>query len=65
MPDKDLKGSSREKLFGYNLQQYFDTRYVLADGDYRIIKALVIGVAGLILTAVILAALAWLLHAPK
>lgn len=62
--DKDFKESSRERLFGFILQERFDDRYVPQDGDYKIIKALVIGVAGLILTAVIVGALAWLIHAP-
>lgn len=61
--DEGFKESAREKLYGFILQDRFDDRYVVQDGDYKIIKALVIGVSGLILTAVIVAILALVVHA--
>lgn len=65
MAEKETKKSAHERLFKFVLQQEFDERYVLKEGDYRLIRALVVGVAGLILTGVIVAALAWVIHAPK
>ncbi len=55
----------KNELQAFKLQDLFDKRYVLQEGDYKLIKALVIGLAGLILSGVVTAALAWLLHAPK
>jgi hypothetical protein len=63
--EREFKPTLRERLFGLLLQEKFDERYVTQDGDYWIVKALVISCAGLMLTAVILGALAWILHAPK
>lgn len=52
------------ELFTYKLQTLFDGRYVMKEGEWKIVKALVIGVAGLILTSVVIAALAWLIQKP-
>lgn len=53
MSEKETKKSAHERLFKFILQQEFDTRYVLQDGDWKYIKTLVIGFAGLLLTGVI------------
>lgn len=52
------------ELFQFKLQELFDGRYVMKEGEWKIVKALVIGVAGLILTSVVIAALAWLIQKP-
>ncbi len=52
------------ELFTFKLQQLFDGRYVLKEGEWKIIKALVIGFAGLVLTSVVIGALAWLIQKP-
>ncbi len=62
MSEKEIKKSAHERLFKFNLQEEFDLRYVLQSGDYKYIKALVIGVAGLVLTAVVVLALSTLFH---
>ncbi len=62
---RESKEEENHELFTFKLQNLFDGRYVLKDGDYKLVKTLVIGLAGLILSGVVTAALAWLLHAPK
>ncbi len=54
----------KEELFTFKLQELFDGRYVLKEGEWKIVKALVIGVAGLILTGVVVAALAFIIQKP-
>jgi hypothetical protein len=61
MNPEEFKGTTRERLFAFNLQEWFDKRYVPADGVYKLIVALVIGFAGLILTGVVVAALAYII----
>lgn len=51
-----------QQLFGFMLQEKFDGRYVLKDGAYKIIVALVVGFAGLILTSVVVLGVNWALH---
>ncbi len=65
MAPRESKEEEGNELFTFKLQNLFDGRYVLKDGDYKLVKTLVIGLAGLILSGVVTAALAWLLHAPK
>lgn len=63
--DKEKQQEERDDLFTFRLQDLFDNRYVLKEGDYRMIRAIVVGLAGLILSGVVTAALAFVLHAPK
>ncbi len=59
--DNDFKGTTRERLFAFNLQDWFDKRYVVADGVYKLIVALVIGFTGLILTGVVIGGLSYII----
>lgn len=65
MDDKETKRSAHERLFKFSLQEEFDVRYVLQDGDYKYVKAVVIGAVGLILTGALVAGLAWVFHSPS
>lgn len=58
MEHETERNNEKNELFTFKLQSIFDKRYVLQEGDYKIIKALVIGVAGLILTSVVVTAFA-------
>lgn len=51
-----------QQLFKFMLQQDFDGRYVLKDGVYKLIVALVIGASGLILSGVVLLAFSYYTH---
>lgn len=54
-----------QQLFGFLLQEKFDGRYVLKDGVYKLIVAMVVGTGGLILSTVVLAGVYAALHLPK
>lgn len=61
--EDDIKG--KDRLLAYLLQDRFDQRYVLKDGAYKIIVAIVVGGTGLILSGVVIIAINFYLHAPK
>jgi hypothetical protein len=56
-----MKHTDHDELQHFRLQDLFDKRYAMKD-EMRIIRALVFGAVGLILTAVIVTALTTVLH---
>lgn len=61
MEHDEFKETSRERLFGFVLEEKLDKKYVAKDGEWNLVKLLVFGCAGLILTSVILALAAFAL----
>lgn len=52
-----------EELQFFRMQEKFDVRYVLKDGAYKLMMAVVVGGSGLILSGVIVIAINFYLHA--
>jgi hypothetical protein len=64
--DEQMQGYTKgQQLFKFMLQEDFDGRYVIKDGAYKIIVAVVVGACGLILTGVIGVVFSFYIHLPK